>query len=83
MTEYLTFNDPRLSSALVALSELALLSPDVFSKRHKDVIMNFVVKEVITQDRVCVLAFLIFKTIPPTLLCVQKLHGNRMSHVAP
>lgn len=37
---------------MVALAELAVLSPDVFEVRQKAVVRDFVVKEVLVTDRV-------------------------------
>ena len=50
--ESLNFESKRLMTAMAALGEIAMYAPNTFEIKHKTVIREFIVKDLIIVDRV-------------------------------
>ena len=49
---HLDYDDKDLHTVLISLAQIAKLQPDVFATKHKGVIRDFVVKNLLVVDRV-------------------------------
>ena len=52
LTSHLDYDDENLLTVLISLSQIAKLQPEVFAMKHKQIIRDFVVKQLLVVDRV-------------------------------
>lgn len=53
LLKHLDYDDQHFTTILVSLGQVAKLQPRVFAPKHKSVIKDFLVKELMVVDRVC------------------------------
>ena len=52
MIDSLTYDSKRLMSSMASLGEIAVYAPSIFETKHKYVIRDFLVKDLLLIDRV-------------------------------
>ena len=52
LLSHLDYDDTNLHTALISLGQIAKLQPEVFATKHKGVIRDFIVKNLLVVDRV-------------------------------